>query len=334
MLRLRVQAPGLVLFLACLGAAPDAHHATPRPDAHAPIGVMGDHMHDAGGWMVSYRYMVMDMDDNIDGTSRVTDGEVLRDFMVAPMSMTAQMHMVGLMWAPIQRVTLTSMLPILVNEMDHVTRTGTKFTTNSWGVGDFKLGALTRLWENESNHLHLNFGVSFPTGSITERDGTPAGNKRLPYPMQLGSGSYDLLPGLTYTGQSDSFSWGAQATGVVRTARNDKGYRLGDAYDLTAWGARPWLDWLSTSLRLDWRQWGNIHGADDRLNPQLVPTSDPDRQAGRRLDVALGMNFLVPRGLLAGNRFGIEASFPLYQYLDGPRLEQDWMLVVGWQYAF
>ena len=28
-----------------------------RPDSHAPIGVMGDHMHKEGEYMISYRYM-------------------------------------------------------------------------------------------------------------------------------------------------------------------------------------------------------------------------------------------------------------------------------------
>ena len=32
-----------------------------RADSHAPIGVMGDHMHAKGEWMVSYRFMRMAM---------------------------------------------------------------------------------------------------------------------------------------------------------------------------------------------------------------------------------------------------------------------------------
>ena len=32
-----------------------------RADSHAPIGVMGDHMHKKGKFMTSYRYMYMDM---------------------------------------------------------------------------------------------------------------------------------------------------------------------------------------------------------------------------------------------------------------------------------
>ncbi len=39
-----------------------------RADGHAPIGVMGDHMHHKGEWMLSYRYMHMDMEGNRIGT--------------------------------------------------------------------------------------------------------------------------------------------------------------------------------------------------------------------------------------------------------------------------
>ena len=42
---------------------------------NVPIGVMGGHTHDAGGVMLSYRYMDMHMDGNRDGTSRVSDGK-------------------------------------------------------------------------------------------------------------------------------------------------------------------------------------------------------------------------------------------------------------------
>ena len=36
---------------------------------HGPIGVMGDHRHNKGEWMVSYRYMHMDMQGVQIGTS-------------------------------------------------------------------------------------------------------------------------------------------------------------------------------------------------------------------------------------------------------------------------
>ncbi|MFP6894156.1 MAG: hypothetical protein VCA18_10420, partial [Opitutales bacterium] len=40
-----------------------------RPDGHAPITVMGDHMHAMGEWMLLYRFMTMDMEGLLDGSS-------------------------------------------------------------------------------------------------------------------------------------------------------------------------------------------------------------------------------------------------------------------------
>jgi hypothetical protein len=316
---------------------PHADHASPgaRPDDHAPIGVMGDHMHPEGGGMLSYRYMRMDMDGNRDDTHRVGTGSVLSDFLVAPTEMDMEMHMLGLMWAPSDRVTLMGMLPILRQDMDHVTRMGQRFTTRTKGIGDVSLGGMIRLLEDGGHHVHLNAGLSLPTGSITEKDDTPAGHVRLPYPMQLGSGTFDLLPGITYTGMSEHWSWGGQLRGTLRLGRGDEGYRWGHRFGATAWVQRPWLDWLSTSLRLDYQRWGDIHGDDDRLNPAVVPTADPNLRAGERIDALLGLNFLVVReGPLAGTRFAIEGGIPIHQDLDGPQLETDWLLTAGFQYAF
>jgi len=50
--------------------------------------------------------------------------------------------------------------------------------------------------------------------------------------------------------------------------------------------------------------------------------------------VGVGLNFLIPGGPLKGNRFAVEGLFPVYQHVDGPQLEQDWMVTAGWQYAF
>ena len=36
-----------------------ADHKLPKPDSHAPIGVMGDHLHLSDEYMISYRFMKM-----------------------------------------------------------------------------------------------------------------------------------------------------------------------------------------------------------------------------------------------------------------------------------
>ena len=80
--------------------------------------------------------------------------------------------------------------------------------------------------------------------------------------------------------------------------------------------------------------WGNIDGADPELNPAVVPTADPNRRGGKRVDFVLGVNVYVPKGRFKGNRVAFEAGIPVYQSLDGPQLENDWRLTAVWNWTF
>lgn len=319
--------------------AAEGHPGQNLADYSAPVGVMGDHTHHAGGWMFSYRYVFMDMGGSRDGTDKIGDDQVLADFMVTPTSMSTQMHMVMLMYAPRDWLTLMGMGTVVQKGMKHKTRAGGRFTTSSGGIGDTRLTALVRIFHRGTHGVHINAGLSLPTGAIDEKDDTPAGpNQQLPYPMQLGSGTVDLLPGLTYTGRRGLWSWGAQATGTVRLGENSRDYSLGNRFDTTTWGAVRLADWVSTSLRLRWQAWGDIKGADPALNPAVVPTADPDLRSGNRIDGLVGLNFApqAPRGrmgrLLRGHRLMVELGLPLYQNLPGPQLEMDFSLMLGWQW--
>ncbi len=310
-------------------------HGPARPDSHAPIGVMGDHLHLKGEWMASYRFMYMYMRGNRDHTSNVRTKDVLAmpEFMVSPKKMWMAMHMLGLMYAPTDTLTLSAMLPYVVLDMDSVTMAGDTFTTRSDGIGDSTVSGLYSLYRSEHHRLHLNAGLSVPTGSISHKDDTPMGRTRLAYPMQIGSGTWDLLPGLTYTGFAEDWSWGAQTLATLRLGENRHDYTLGNRLMLTTWIARPLTTWLSTSLRAKGEVWGNIHGEDESLMI-VTPAADPDRRKGRRVDLALGLNLLLPRGIFRGHRLAVEYGFPVYQWLDGPQLETDWYVIAGWQRAF
>ncbi|MEL6612460.1 MAG: transporter [Bacteroidota bacterium] len=316
-----------------------------RPDGHAPIGVMGDHTHSAGEFMVSYRFMAMAMAGNRDGTESLSDAEVVApdgaNFLIAPTEMPMQMHMLGLMYAPTDRITLMAMVPLVTMSMDHVTRMGGTFTTEAGGLGDLGLAALVVLARPERQRLHANLGVRLPTGSIEEQDVTPASapnETTLPYPMQTGSGTFDLQPGLTYLGQTDRLSWGAQAMGTIRLGENSSDYRFGNVLDVTAWGGVNATDWLGGSLRLAASTWGDVSGANPAyamgVTNRMVPTVFADLRAGTRFDLGLGANVLVPSGPLHHLRLAAEFELPVYQSLDGPQLETDWTLTLGAQYAF
>lgn len=330
---------------AASGEAPAQEHGGHGDHAvRAPIGVMGDHVHEKGTWMLSYRYMYMSMAQNYVGTEKIGVDDIRMPggtYMIAPEDMDMNMHMFGLMYAPTDRITLMAMIPFITKSMDLITGApmNMPFSTESKGVGDLKLSALIQLFENDRNSVHVQLGFSSPTGSIDETDATPMSpNAQLPYPMQIGSGTFDLLFGATYLGGAGKTSWGAQGTGVVRLGENDRDYRLGDAYGITGWAAYRILPWLGGSFRLAWLQNFNIHGADPALNPAMIPTADPDLRAGRRLDTLFGVDFLpgAVRGLEAmdGVRLAVEGGLPAWQNLDGPQLGGGWMITTGLQYAF
>lgn len=299
------------------------------------MGITGiHHTHEKGEWMLQYHYMRMGMGGNLQGTTKLTTQQVLDQYPVAPISMDMEMHMLHVMYAPIDQLTLMAVVPYLRSSMDHKTRMGSHFTTRSDGIGDLKVAALFSAWRDERNRIVTELGATFPTGSIDAEDDTPMGHVRLPYPMQLGSGTFDLVPAITYLGQSRAWAWGARTDGVVRTGKNDNHYRLGNRLGATAWIARKLLPFLSASVRLDSQFWGNIAGADPKLNPNITPTADPNRRAGRRLDLLFGLNLFSVDGPLAGNRLGIETGFPVYQWLDGPQLQTDYRLSIAWDWTF
>ena len=330
-----------------------------RADSHAPIGVMGDHTHHKGEWMISYRYMKMDMNGSQDGKSDISPEEIATTvanpffgmpmqpptLRVVPTQMTMKMHMLGFMYAPSDWVTLMVMASYLQKDMNHITFMGGMgttvlggFETRSSGIGDTKVSGLIKLYEDATHHIHAHVGVSLPTGSITEKDDvlTPMGANprlRLPYPMQLGSGTFDLLPGITYTGKAGAVGWGAQYSGTIRLGENDEDYTLGDEHRLTGWMSYLFSPWISVSGRLAAKTMKTIDGQDPRIVAP-VQTADPNNQGGDRIDFLVGVNLVGQTGLLRGQRIAAEFGVPVHQNLNGPQLETDWLFTLGYQYAF
>jgi len=330
-----------------------------RADSHAPLSVGGDMMM-KGMWMVSYRYMRMEMEDNLIGTDNVSPEEIVTTvpnrffgmpgqpptLRVVPTEMTTEMHMFAAMYAPTDRLTLMGMVPYVDKSMKHVTfmgpagttRLGT-FTTESRGLGDIKLMGLFRAYDSGVHRVHLNAGLSLPTGSVDEEDDVLAPNGarptlRLPYPMQLGSGTYDLMPGVTYRGRSGGVGWGAQYMAALRLGGdNDEDYSLGDIHQVTGWGSYSWMPAVSVSLRVTARTVDGIDGIDPKIVAP-VQTANPAFQGGDRVDIGLGVNFSGQKGAWRGLRLGVELGLPVDQDLNGPQLESDWTLTAGVKYMF
>ncbi|MEM0986683.1 MAG: transporter [Pseudomonadota bacterium] len=365
MKRSTLSAPAMLaasLLFSTTIASQSAHadSGTTHASDHAPIGVMADHRHAKGEWMLSYRYMFMDMDGNRDGTNGLSPEEVIQapnpfanppmmppNLRVVPVTMPMQMHMVGAMYGWTDRVTLLAMGMFVDKEMDHITFQGPmgttrlgEFTTESSGIGDTSVGAIFGLDDGSRAHtqLNLSFVVSLPTGSIEETDQilTPMGTTptpRLPYAMQLGSGTFDLKPSVTGFTRFGDWSIGGQAMGIVRTGENDEGYTLGDVVEASAWTSYSFSPGLSVSGRLNAKSVGQIDGFDPLIMAP-VQTADPGNYGGETAEILAGINWAGQSGVLKGHRLAAEIGVPLYRDLNGPQLETDLVVTIGWQKAF
>jgi hypothetical protein len=151
--------------------------------------------------------------------------------------------------------------------------------------------------------------------------------------MQLGSGTVNLMPGITYLHDQKKWSQGLQAMGTLPLGRNANGWRRGNQLRMSAWTSYSVRDWLAPSLRLEANLWDNIEGRDPTLDPLIEPQMDPKLQRGQRLDLLLGLNLYAPKGRLKGHRLTLEGGFPIYQNLKGPQLDTDWQITLAWSYT-
>lgn len=331
-------------------------HNISGPHTHAPIGVMGDHTHDKGEFMFSYRYMEMTMSGNLQGSDSISPNEIVTTIpnrfgapptlRVVPVDMTTSMHMFGMMYAPTDSITLMGMLNFVEKEMDHLTYMGMmgtnvlgNFQTETSGIGDTRLEALYKVHAENGHNVHLNFGLSLPTGDIEETGQilTPMNTHptpRLPYAMQIGSGTYDMELGATYNFYAQDFNIGGQIKHLVRTGgNNDEGYQLGDKTSLSTWLGYRVSTPVSLSARLEYMDTDSISGIDANIAAP-VQTANPDNYGGELLNLGLGINFEGQSGAIKGHRLALEFVSTIDQDANGVQMEMDDMWTLGYQYAF
>ncbi|SFZ89572.1 Putative MetA-pathway of phenol degradation [Flaviramulus basaltis] len=308
-----------------------------RPDGHAPISIMGDHIHHKGELMFSYRYMTMDMRHLRQDTYDATNADAHANYMVSPQNMTMNMHMLSIMYALSNKLTLMAMSNYLKNDMDLQMRNGNEFSTNTSGLGDISVSALYSIFNKNRKELHAHLGIYIPTGSIEKKGMLPMsmGNEvQLPYTMQTGTGSFGAKLGLTYLGQCKKFSWGHQLTGIININDNEQDYKFGNRYNFNNWFAAKAGNNLSISVRLEAVVMVEIDGSSSLLNPMMVSTADTKNSGGTYLNSGFGLNYLATNGNLDGLRFATEISTPFFQNLNGIQLKQNYNLTFGMQYAF
>ena len=328
------------VLLACLlTTAPAlAQDITPwtsdRPDGHAPAGVLVDFLLPKGGTYFSVRLYQEQFRGTRVGTQPFFFDDVLDFFSVAPLSLDKEIAEVEFRWGVANWLTLAWSMPGARAEMFSATD-AVFFETTSETIGDIKIRGLVDLLAMDDYRMSLTLGGTIPTGQ-TSRSGatpfTPSGT--LPFAMQGGSGTYDLLAGMTFLTQNDLASLGAQFNSVIRMFTNSRGYRLGDEFEFSVWGGYQLNDWVSLSMRGLYQTWGDVTGSDPGTDGTIDPGANSFAQGGERIFLPFGINLMFREGPIAGNRLSLEWYYPIHQELHGPQLSAHRTLVMSWQYHF
>lgn len=338
---LKISCLGIAAMAALVASPVLAHSDGPSPDDHAPSGVMVDHLHGQGTGMVAVRHLHTSASGLYSGKNRVTGADLAEaGFSMMATGMTMDMVMLDLMYAPTDKLTLMLMPHYMRMEMDmgptpmmampggedhghgdydqgHMHHGNHSVS----GIGDTLVAALYDLSFSDEYQLVGSLGISAPTGSVDKKN---ADGSFVHYGMQLGSGTWDLAPALTYKDRNGMFSWGAQVSGGIRLeSANDSGYALGDRYTLTGWSAWKLAPWISLSARLAYEQQGSIKGHYNGAHNHSSPADLQANYGGEFIDAGLGANMVVRHGSFAGLRLELEWTTRLSEDYHGYQLGRD-----------
>lgn len=294
----------------------------------------------ADRWSVGYRYIRVEYKDYRDGTKHKSAKSLKSQFTNVPEKIVQEMHLTEITFNASDKLNLSLLAPYIQQKTDHLSNT-TGFNTfriRTDGIGDISLNTSYVLDINDKHRLMPSLGISIPSGSIDEKGDTnfPGTRNQLPYTMQLGSGTFDPLIGVNYTGNAGRITWGGGLQGKFRVGRNERGYSLSDRLLLTAWiRARLFYEWLEPSFKLTAHISSSIDGADSDLPPPgRVPVATPRFFGGEKVIASPGVKIRFKDGMFKGRILDMEAGLPIYQSTNGPFPSEEWRLSIGFNWHF
>ncbi|MGD8885406.1 MAG: transporter [Gammaproteobacteria bacterium] len=307
------------------------------------------HSHGAGQWMFEYRYMSMNMEDLLDGSDRVSSEDVsgivmpnngcmmskdpTRPYCMAPTEMTMNMHMLMAMYGFSDKLSGMVMFNYLDNEMDmvmHMRMMAGGPVVNSMttdmetsGIGDTQIGAMYTI----DNAWTAALSLSIPTGEIDEKVTMMGMEMQAPYGMQLGTGTYDLIPAITYKASAGQWTYGGQAEYRLHLSENDNDYTWGDKLEVSAYGKYAITSGVQLGGRLEYLDQDKIDGQDPDIMPIMSTATDPDNYGGTRLDLGLDVTAQV-----GAHTFGAGYAKPIQQDVNGIQLETQSIWTLSYMY--
>lgn len=331
-------------------------HAMGAGSDHAktPAGISGANMVKPNEVKLNLAAMYMRMQDNYIGSSKVSPqtivttipsnvtmttamGTMREMYRIVPDYMNVETLMLSAMYGLSSDVNIMVMAPYVRKTMSMTTFAGSSGTTilgqssmATQGMGDASVSSIWRFHQDRNSYGLLNVGLSLPTGSTTETTTmlSPMNmmmTSRANYGMQLGTGTYDFLPGLTYVSHDDQWSWGAAYRGRFALRNNAQGYHYGNRLELDLWGGYTVTHGVTLTARIAGSAQGGIHGSDPAISG-LMQGSNPNYYGGRKVDAFAGLDLSGVAFGLKGVNLSLEAGDTVYQNLNGPQLGSSWQV--------
>lgn len=307
-------------------------------------------------WHVGYRFMYASFDGYRSGTEDLEISEVLGPpsvvnpedngaYPITPTEISQQAHLIEMVYNVTQNISMSLQLPYIRQSSDHVSIPGiyenpTKlvdgeeyfrdFNITSSGLGDISVSGSYAHRLGGDARILASMGVNLPTGSIDKKGLTPRdppNNTLLPFTMQIGSGTVDLVPTVAYSGRRDALRWSAYTSSVLRMGKNSRDYALGNRFALGGSISYRATQWVEPFVRLAYKTTGKIDGVDEDLKvprPDGVlvfpaPVTNPDLYGGKEIELRLGSKVRVNKGLQERFALNVEYGLPVYQSLNGPQ---------------
>lgn len=231
--------------------------------------------------------------------------------------------------------TLSFNIPYVTQGTDHISIVPNypEFLIKTRGLGDIGVSLQHKLFEQESRLAALNVGLSLPTGSIDEQGDTPRapGNQQLPYTMQLGSGTYDLKIGASFTQSLSRGNWMLDASYLHRLEDNDRNYRLGNRFSLRASADVPFYTAFAAGFGVSYQHSGDISGRDKEITvpgpfPFPAGITNPENFGGQFIRAEANVRYRM------SDRLRLKFSYvePLWQDLNGIQPEAKGRWNISW----
>ncbi|WP_137679422.1 transporter [Aurantiacibacter suaedae] len=326
-------------------------------------GMMNDHMHEGGEAMIGLRLERQRYSGtNRSGTDEISDADVLAaGYSVRAQSMEMDMVMLDLMFAPTSDLTLMVMPHYMWHRMEMVgidpANTGMDMDMpmdmpmdhsshgghggmpygmvhahGTEGFGDTLVSASYRLARSHAFNAHATLGLWVPTGAV---DRTNADGTFVHYGMQSGSGTWDIEPAVTVSGQAGAIGWGGQASYRWRTDdSNASGFAFGDKARVTGWLSYLLAADVGTTARLEWEHEGAVLGHYNAAHNHSAPSDIQANYGGDVISAAFGVNWRLPLANRRGPQLGAEMAVPIHQRLNGIQLPRDWRLSLSLAQTF